>query len=300
MISRCGASSIACAARMIALDLHLVDLGIEDPEPAAARAEHRVLLVDLAPSRQQRLELARSSVRSIRARSTCAAQVRQVGQELVQRRVEQADRHRQPLHRLEQALEVLLLQRQQVARARSRRSSSSSAMIIVRILGWRSSAMNMCSVRHRPMPSAPSSRACGASSGVVGVGAHAEPAELVGPPSTVSKLAPTTSGVDQRDVVVRDSPVVPLMAMKSPSASSLPVERAAACGLEVDVQLGGAGDGGAAHAAGDQRRVRGLAALAGEDALGRVEAGDVVGLGERAHEDDVAPLGRGRRPRRRR
>ena len=37
-----------------------------------------------------------------------------VGQELVQRRVEQADRHRQPGHRLEQALEVGLLQRQQL------------------------------------------------------------------------------------------------------------------------------------------------------------------------------------------
>ena len=40
--------------------------------------------------------------------------LRLVRQELVQRRVEQADRHRQPRHLLEQALEVLLLQRQQL------------------------------------------------------------------------------------------------------------------------------------------------------------------------------------------
>ena len=40
--------------------------------------------------------------------------------------------------------------------------------------------------------------------------------------------------------------------------------------------------------------MRRLAALGGEDALGGVEAGDVVGLGEGTHEDDRAPvLGRG-------
>ena len=36
-----------------------------------------------------------------------------VGQELVQRRIEQPDRHRQARHRLEDPLEVLLLERQQ-------------------------------------------------------------------------------------------------------------------------------------------------------------------------------------------
>ena len=37
-----------------------------------------------------------------------------------------------------------------------------------------------------------------------------------------------------------------------------------------------------------------LAALGGEDPLRGEEAGDVLGLGERAHEDDVAPVGGGR------
>ncbi len=39
-----------------------------------------------------------------------------VGQELVQRRIQQPDRHRQPVHRLEDALEVLPLQRQQLGK----------------------------------------------------------------------------------------------------------------------------------------------------------------------------------------
>ena len=78
-------------------DLHLVDLRVHDPEPAAARAEHRVRLLQRADAGAHalvgRLLLAR--------------------QELVQRRVEQADRDRQPGHRLEDPLEVGLLERQQ-------------------------------------------------------------------------------------------------------------------------------------------------------------------------------------------
>ena len=42
----------------------------------------------------------------------------------------------------------------------------SAAMIISRTMGMRSGAKNMCSVRTRPMPSAPNSRALRASSGV--------------------------------------------------------------------------------------------------------------------------------------
>ena len=59
------------------------------------------------------------------------------------------------------------------------------------------------------------------------------------------------------------------------------------------MQLGGGGDARDAHAAGDQRGVGGLAAEAGEDALGGVEAGDVVGVGVGADEHDVAALGGG-------
>ena len=47
-----------------------------------------------------------------------------VRQELVQRRIEQADRHRQALHRLEDADEVLALERQQLRQGRLAASSS--------------------------------------------------------------------------------------------------------------------------------------------------------------------------------
>ena len=63
----------------------------------------------------------------------------------------------------------------------ARRPSSSSARIISCTTGSRSSPKNMCSVRQRPMPCAPNSRAFAASSGVVGVRAHLQPAHVVGP-----------------------------------------------------------------------------------------------------------------------
>ena len=84
-------------------------------------------------------------------------------------------------------------------------------------------------------------------------------------------------------------PVPPSMAIRSPAAIDhvADADRARA---QIDLQLAGADDRGAAHAAGDERRVRRLAALGREDPARGVEAGDVVGLGERAHEDDVARL----------
>ena len=57
--------------------------------------------------------------------------------------------------------------------------------------------------------------------------------------------------------------------------------------VHVDLERRCARDAGPPHPARDQGRVRGLAALRGEHPAGGVEAGDVVGLGEPAHEDHV-------------
>ena len=99
MISTCGCDpvrlSTVFAARTIARDLHLVDLRPKQAEPATARPEHRVRLVEREDALAHPL--------------VCGLLERR--QELVQRRVEQPDRHRQSLHRLEDALEVGLLHR---------------------------------------------------------------------------------------------------------------------------------------------------------------------------------------------
>ena len=78
-------------------DLHLVDLRPLQAEPAAACPEHRVRLV-------QRLDPASHPL---------VGRLLERREELVQRRVEQPDRHRQSRHRLEDPLEVALLERQQ-------------------------------------------------------------------------------------------------------------------------------------------------------------------------------------------
>ena len=167
-------------------------------------------------------------------------------------------------------------------------------MIIARILGWWSSAMSMCSVRHRPMPSAPSSRARLASSGASAFARTPRRRISSAHSSTRSKCSLTSGSTSGTSSSVTQ----PLRAVDRDQVALADLVAAGAdlLRLQVDRQLVGADHRRAAHPARHQRRVRGLAALAGEDALRRVEARDVVGLGERAHEDHVAPvLGRLRR-----
>ena len=81
-----------------------------------------------ASAAPQRLERRRPA-----ASATAASSASLVRQELVQRRVEQADGHRQPGHDLEELDEVGALHRQDLGRARRCRPSASSARIISRI-----------------------------------------------------------------------------------------------------------------------------------------------------------------------
>ena len=84
----------------------------------------------------------------------------------------------------------------------------------------------------------------------------------------------------------KTSPVDPSMLISSPSLIS---DRADPGGLGrgVDVQLLGAADAGLAHAAGDNRGVRGLPAAGGEDAVGGDHALEVVGVGLLADQHDL-------------
>ena len=88
--------------------LHLIDLGIGDAQPAAAMAEHRIELVQLGGAAAQRLDLQPGRGGDI---GEFAFLVRQ---ELVQRRVEQADGDGQPRHHLEDRGEVAALLGQQL------------------------------------------------------------------------------------------------------------------------------------------------------------------------------------------
>ena len=242
--------------------------------------------------------------------------------ELVQRRIEQADRHRQAAHLVQDRREVgalelaeLLERLVELARARSRapaaparrrrppgtsaRRQRAAATNIPRTSSPRSSPKNMCSVRQRPIPSAPSERALAASSAVSALARTPSRRSSSDQRSTSREVARSISGSISGTSSAVTLPVVPSIAIRSPAASSIsPIRTTPRLGVDLD--LGGAGDARAAHAAGDERRVRGLAALGGEDSAGGVEPGDVVGLGERADQDHVLAVGRrGARPRRR-
>ena len=84
-------------------------------------------------------------------------------------------------------LEVRLLIRQQLGQSLLRRCSSVSATIISRMAAMRVASKNMCSVRHRPMPSAPNFTACCRVVRVVGVGADAQLAGRVRPAHEASR-----------------------------------------------------------------------------------------------------------------
>ena len=178
MISGCGSPPALIAQRRGLEDrpgLHREQAGDHDAEPDPAQPEHRVLLVQPLHRVEQR---AARFVSTGAPRSSCERdldrQVGVVGQELVQRRVDQPDRDRQPVHRLEDPDEVVALHRQQLGER---------LLLLVVALGQdqvlderRRSPRNMCSVRHSPMPWAPNRRARARVVGGVGVGPHGQPA----------------------------------------------------------------------------------------------------------------------------
>ena len=91
----------------------------------------------------------------------------------MQRRVEQADGDRQPAMMRNSSERSLGAGRAAAWRARRGGRRSSEAMIIWRTAPMRAGSKNMCSVRHRPMPSAPNLRAVSCIERGFGVGADA-------------------------------------------------------------------------------------------------------------------------------
>ena len=138
--------------------LHLGDLREDDAQTATAEAEHRVEFVQTF---HPCMDLLVADAHLCGEFTLCLLIVRH---ELMQRRIDRTDRHRPAVHRLEDPLEVLTLQRQQLCQG-ALRASSVSARIISRIGPIFPSPKNMCSVRHRPIPSAPNAIALLAWSG---------------------------------------------------------------------------------------------------------------------------------------
>ena len=259
-------------------DLHVADLGELDRQAAAAEAEHRVGLVELLDAALDLLD----GDAELAGDLGLAGLV--VGQELVQRRVEQADGHRQAVHRLEDADEVLLLE------GLERGEGRLPALLVV----------GEDHLPHGDDPLAVEEHVLGAAEadplgaeraglggvrGRVGVGADLERPDLVGPGHQRRRSRRRSSGSTVGTLPIMTSPVVPLIVTKSPALTTWPlmviwpVFSSIGDGVAAD-------DAGLAPAAGDDRRVAGLAAGGGEDALGQVHAGDVLGAGLLADQED--------------
>ena len=133
-----------------------------------------------------------TSLSSSTVMSSSLGQLRDVlflgGQELVQRGIQEADGHRAALHGLVHGLEVALLIGQDLGQSLLA-VLDVLATIISRMALMRSPSKNMCSVRHRPMPSAPNLHGLRGVAGGVGVGADLQLAELVGPAHEAAEVA---------------------------------------------------------------------------------------------------------------
>ena len=202
----------------------------------------------------------------------------------MQRRVEQADRHRPAIHRREQALEVALLERQQLVQRRP--------PLLVGVGEDDPDHPLLALLAEEHVLGAAQADALGAEVarlarvlGRVGVGPHAERAQLVRPAQHGVEVG-VDLGLHERHVIGGDAAGRAVggqhVALAQHPAVDVDLPRAL-----VDLERARARHRRAAHAARHQRRVRGLAALRGQDPLRRVKASHVVGLGERAHEDDV-------------
>ena len=114
----------------------------------------------------------------------------------------------------------------------ARRCSDPSAMIIARIFGGRSAAVNMCSVRQSPIPSAPSSRARRALSGSSAFARTPSLRSSSAQPSTRSKYSLTWASTSGTSSSVTQ-PRVPSIAIRSPARTTVPSTLIVRCSTSI-------------------------------------------------------------------
>ena len=143
----------------------------------------------------------------------------------------------------------------------------------------------MCSVRQRPIPSAPNSRALVACSGVSAFARTFIRRISSDQPRMVWKSSLIRGGTRLTAPTIT-RPVPPSIVITSPGADVVAADRRGACG-EVEHEALAADDARLAHPARHDRRVGGHAAVDGEDPLRVDHPVDVVGGGLGADEDHV-------------
>ncbi len=281
--------------------LHGEQAGDDQAQAHAAQAQHRVLLVQLVHGLQQAQVVLVGVLAGLGERDA-HGQLGDVRQELVQRRVQQPDGDRQPVHGLEELDEVGLLQREK----------GTECLLALGVGVREDEALDhLAPLAEEHVLGAAQADALGAEAtgargvlGVVGVGPHPQPAHAVGvghhPVHGLDQLVGVVGArvhaalevLHDRGRHDRDLAQVDLAGGAVDGDDVALLDDDAAGGghpalLGVDLELLGAADAGLAHAARDDGRVRGLAAARGQDALGGDHAVEVVGVGLAADQDDL-------------
>ena len=207
-------------------------------------------------------------------------------QKFMQRRVKQPDGHRQPLHDLEQRLEIAALHRQQFGQRRA------AARLI----------LGEDHLAHRDNPLAVEEHMLGAAeadalgaelhrlAGIqrrFGIGAHFHAPVPVSPDHQrrkfAGKLRQAHLHLAFEHLALRPVNGDHRASLKHPLADGHRLR------LVVDADRPGAGDAGLAHAARHHRRVARHAAARGQNAFRRVHAVDILRAGLHPDQNDLAP-----------
>eukprot|EP00754_Rhynchopus_humris_P025711 Rhum_TRINITY_DN14960_c6_g1::Rhum_TRINITY_DN14960_c6_g1_i1::g.130403::m.130403 len=245
------------------LHLHVVDLVVREAEADTAVSQHRVRLRQRADPLRDGVDADAELAREV---GLCGVVMRD---KLVQGRVQEADGARVPLHRLQDADEVLALVREDL------RQGVAAPRLVLRedhLTHGVDAVLLEEHVLRAAQPDAlraePERRRRVARR--VRVRAHAEAADVRRPRQQLAERAAQVR-LHQLRLAVEDA--------SGGAVEGQPValaEHALAEGrplvLVVDDQLGHAADAALAHAAGDDGRVRRHASARREDALGRVHA----------------------------
>mmetsp|Transcript_37749 Transcript_37749/g.118185 ORF Transcript_37749/g.118185 Transcript_37749/m.118185 type:complete len:920 (-) Transcript_37749:644-3403(-) len=257
--------------------LHLDDLRRRDAEAAAAETEHRVLLLALLHGVHE--------CGLVEAELHGEVQVALVlaGEELVQRRVEEAHGHGQAVHGLEDALEVFALLGEQLG--------DGGGFLLRRLREDHAAHGGEASLVEEHVLRAHEADALGAvlagDGGVlrrVGVGEHAQAARVVGPAHEAREGA---GELRVLEVLLAEEHLAGVAVDGDDVALLEGGARGERGGGRADLEVRGADDAGLAPAARDDGRVGGHAAAGGEHAERGVHAAHVLRGGLVAHEDHV-------------
>ena len=264
------------------LRLHDGDLGIGDGETAAAVTHHRVELVQVGDDLLDlcdRLALRLGKRLNVRLFG---------GDELVERRIEEADGDGITAQRLEQALEVRLLHGLDLLERRLALLDRFGADHLAEFVDPALAEEHVLGAAKADALRAERSRLLGVL-GRIGIRSDAERLILVRKLHDAAEIAGVGVGGNGGNEAVVD---VARGAVKGEDVAFLEhlARKSELLVLLIHLDVAAAGDATGAHAARDDRRVRGLTAAHREDALRVLHALDILGRGLKADKDDLLAL----------